>query len=99
MLSSLSSSCKVVSAKPAIDVFSLGLSVFEIATGISFWEYLDVRFHPTVDAPGVLKAAISPTDSSTTAVLETSLPGEIYRDLRSWFLDALRARPVDRYEG
>ena len=97
MRSSSSSSCEVVSAKPAIDVFSLGLSVFEIATGISFWEYLDVRFHPTVDVPGVLKTAISLTDPSTTAVLETSLPGEIYRDLRSWFLDALRARPVDRW--
>jgi serine/threonine protein kinase len=83
-----SSSCEVLYAGPAIDVFSLGLSVFEIATGRSFWEYLDVRVHPTVDVLGVLKAAISLTDSSTTVVLEKSLHGEIYRDLRSWLLDA-----------
>jgi hypothetical protein len=50
---SSSSSCEVVYAEPAIDVFSLGLSVFEIASGRIFWEYLDVRVHPAVDVRGV----------------------------------------------
>ena len=83
-------------ATPAIDIFSLGLIVFELACeGRSFWEFLGIRVRPVVvDEVALLNAAASLTDNKVKELLENLPP---HLPLRSWLLDALKVEPAVRW--
>ena len=82
-------------ATPAIDIFALGLIVFEMACeGKSLWEFFGIRVRPVVvDELALLNAAASLTDNKVKELLEKHL----HLPLRSWLLDALKVEPAERW--
>ena len=84
-------------ASSRIDIFALGLMVYELASEsmATLWESLGVR---SSDEKGMLERAASLTDEEVERVVESNFGGEMFRDLRSFLLDALKVNPADRWD-
>ena len=50
------------------------------------------------DEKGMLERAASLTDEEVERVVESNFGGEMFQDLRSFLLDALKVNPADRWD-
>ena len=49
------------------------------------------------DDISILKCCATLTDGKVKDVIEKTFKTDTYRNLKTWLIDALRVRPVDRY--
>ena len=85
-------------ASTKIDIFALGLFVFELAsesTTMSLWESLGIRSNCE---KAILEKAANITDEEIKRAIASNFGGDLYRDLRSWLEDALKVNPSDRWD-
>ena len=83
-----------VKAKSSMDVFALGLLIWEIVNdGNSMWEALGLDVDNDMD---VLKYAASRKEDAIQEAINKTFVGDTLDPARSWLRDAVKVRPRER---
>ena len=86
---------KTTKAEKGIDIFALGLIIWELANeNHSLWEALSVSHD---DKNAILVCAADLTDKIIQDAIKMTFKGDIRRSLRSWLEDALKVNPAQRW--